>query len=207
MTLLEIIETVAQKIADSESYLNELDAVMGDGEHGSNMKKCFGAVREMLPSWKGQSDIQILKNTGMKLLTAGGGTATTLLGFFVQRLANGAQGKGRLDVKQIADILQTALASVVQKSQAQEGDKTMMDALIPGVCAFAEAAEQECSLKLAMEAAARAAEEGAKATSQMVARRGRGLYVGERGLGTPDPGAVSCAIIFATVCSCLEVEK
>lgn len=54
MTLLEIIENVAQKIADSEAYLNELDAVMRDGEHASNMKKCFGAVREMLPSWQGQ---------------------------------------------------------------------------------------------------------------------------------------------------------
>lgn len=68
--LSKIIDSVAQQIAANEKYLNDLDAVMGDGEHGSNMTKCFGAVKEMLPSLEGQSDVQILKNTGMRLLTA-----------------------------------------------------------------------------------------------------------------------------------------
>ncbi|MDO4344346.1 MAG: dihydroxyacetone kinase subunit DhaL [Eubacteriales bacterium] len=197
--LIKMIEAAARKIEANEAYLNELDAVMGDGEHGSNMKKCFEAVREALPAWEGQPEAQILKNAGMKLLTAGGGTATTLLGFFTVKAAGCVQERENLkqnpDTKEIAAILNAALEATQEKSKAQPGDKTMMDAMIPAVKAFDQAAGEGCTVEEALRACAEAAAEGMEATKQMVAKRGRGFYVGERGVGTPDPGAVSVALI------------
>lgn len=82
MRLLEILNRVADTITAQEERLNQLDAVMGDGEHGSNMKKCFRTVQENLSLWENETETDILKKAGSKLLTAGGGTATTLIGFF-----------------------------------------------------------------------------------------------------------------------------
>lgn len=205
MTLLQILETVAVEIASKEEYLNELDAVMGDGEHGSNMKKCFTAVKETIPQWECKNTAEILNDSGMKLLTAGGGTATTLIGFFMMKCSVAVKTEAVMDANGIASVLNTALEAIKVKSKAGIGDKTLMDALIPAVEAFAKAAEEGSGVALAADAAAKAAADGVKATEQMVAKRGRGLYVGDRGVGTPDPGATSIGLICAIVSECLRI--
>lgn len=206
MMLLEIIDQTAEKIKGQEVELNELDAVMGDGEHGSNMKKCFQAVQDSLLDWKEKNEKEILNLTGTKLLTAGGGTATTLIGFFLRRVAIALPESGPYEAESIAEALKQALDAVLEKSRAKEGDKTMMDALIPCVQTFNRAVEHGCSIPEAMEQSARAASEGAKATANMIAKKGRGLYVGERGIGTADPGAVSVSLIAESVSHCVNSE-
>ena len=100
------------------------------------MKKCFNAVREMLPEWREMGNTEVLESAGMTLLAAGGGTATPLLGFFMMRAAGAAKNETVYDAESIAGILNQALASTLEKSQAGEGDKTLMDVLVPAVMAF-----------------------------------------------------------------------
>ena len=191
-------EEIARRIEENAEYLDGLDAVMGDGEHGFNMKKCFNAVREMLPEWREMGNTEVLESAGMTLLAAGGGTATTLLGFFMMRAAGAEKNETVYDAESIARILNQALASTLEKSQAGEGDKTLMDVLVPAVRAFSEEAAND-DIFAAAGAAAKASAEGARATEQMIARRGRGFYVADRGLGTADPGAASLNLIVQTI--------
>ena len=198
MDFCRMYEEIARRIEENAEYLDGLDAVMGDGEHGFNMKKCFNAVREMLPEWREMGNTEVLENAGMTLLAAGGGTASTLLGFFMKRAAGAAKKETAYDAESIARILNQALASTLEKSQAGEGDKTLMDVLVPAVRAFSEEAAND-DILVAAGAAAKASAEGARATEQMIARRGRGFYVADRGLGTADPGAASLNLIVQTI--------
>lgn len=198
MDFCRMYEEIARRIEENAEYLDGLDAVMGDGEHGFNMKKCFNAVREMLPEWREMGNTEVLESAGMTLLAAGGGTATTLLGFFMKRAAGAAKNETVYDAESIARILNQALASTLEKSQAGEGDKTLMDVLVPAVRAFSEEAAND-DIFAAAGAAAKASAEGARATEQMIARRGRGFYVADRGLGTADPGAASLNLIVQTI--------
>ena len=93
MDFCRMYEEIARRIEENAEYLDGLDAVMGDGEHGFNMKKCFNAVREMLPEWREMGNTEVLESAGMTLLAAGGGTATTLLGFFMMRAAGAAKNE------------------------------------------------------------------------------------------------------------------
>lgn len=207
MTLTQIIYEAAEGIVGQETVLNQLDAVMGDGEHGSNMKKCFRAVQESLPGWEGKSQKQILDQTGVKLLTSGGGTATTLLGFFLKKTAGALPESGMYDGAVLASALEQALTAALEKSKAKAGDKTMMDALIPCVRMFSDEIRGGKEVPEAVKNAAQAAREGAEATAAMVAKRGRGLYVGERGVGTRDPGAVSVSLLAETVSRCVNKKS
>lgn len=199
MDLRAVMKRAASELEAKEEYLNGLDAVMGDGEHGSNMKKCFGLLRDRLPEWEERNNLELLESAGMCLLTGGGGTATTLLGLFLRSAAKIGKEEPCETTKDLSAILCRALEAVGKKSQAQPGDKTMMDVLIPSVRSFSEAAERGSTLKEAVCAAARASRKGLHATEQMVARRGRGYYVGERGIGVADPGAASLDLIIQTL--------
>lgn len=194
--LIKLLRTSCEEIIKNADYLNELDAVMGDGEHGSNMKKCFSAINDKLDGWTNLQVYEILQQTGMTLLSSGGGTATTLLGFAFTKASNKAKEFDVLDSKSIASVWKTAYESLKAKSKAQLGDKTLLDALEPATDVFVQAVESGSAAKDALEAASKAAKEGAEKTKTMIAKKGRGLYVGERGLETPDPGATSISIII-----------
>ncbi len=198
MDFCGVYEEIADQIEKNAAYLDRLDAVMGDGEHGFNMKKCFRAVKEMVPDWQGMSNVEILGKAGMALIAAGGGTAATLLGFFMKRAAQEAEKETVYDAKSIAVILERALASTMERSQAKEGDKTLMDVLIPAIRGFTSGAGNN-DIREAAGKAAEASERGMRATEQMIAKRGRGFYVADRGIGTADPGATSLNIIIWTI--------
>lgn len=198
MDFCRLCGEIADQIEKNAEYLDKLDAVMGDGEHGFNMKKCFKAVENMLPEWRGMSNVEILGNAGMTLLAAGGGTASTLIGFFMKKAAGEAKKETVYNAESIAGILERALAAALERSQAKEGDKTLMDVLIPAVRAFSEEAKNG-DIRAAAKAAAKASAEGMRATEQMIAKRGRGFYVADRGLGTADPGAASMDLIIQTI--------
>ncbi len=185
------------KIMDSVDYLNELDSKMGDGEHGSNMRKSFLMVKDKLDQWNSDDRSALLQTIGKTLLSSGGGTATTLFGvFFIQAGLNSAKFKGDWQADSLGEIVGAAFENLQRRSTAQPGDKTMIDALAPAVATFKSMAGAGNPLSACLEGAAQAAEKGAADTVNMIAKKGRGLYMGERGLGTPDPGAVSVSLIL-----------
>lgn len=201
------IRQICNNLIAKKDLLNDLDAVMGDGEHGSNIQRSFGMVQDALPQLEGLPAGDMIDKTGSLLLAAGGGTATTLMGFACKKTAvqlRNISGNAPLDY---AQVMKKTWESIQKKSQASVGDKTLMDAYTPAVQAFEQAAQEQKSMTECFLAAGEAAEKGAAETSNMIAKRGRGYYVGERGLGTCDPGAVSVATIFTTIGESLKEFK
>lgn len=203
-TVLQCLTEVCTELLEKKEELNALDAVMGDGEHGSNIERAFGQVREQLPLMEQLDGAQIVDKAGSILLAAGGGTATTLMGFACKKTGVLLKGKENPAAGEMAEVLQKVLESIQAKSRAVKGDKTLMDACMPAVEAFVKASAEGKILKECFAEAAKAAAEGAEETKNMIAKRGRGYYVGERGLGTADPGAVSVATIFCAISKMLE---
>ena len=106
-----------------------------------------------------------------------------------------ARGHAELDGPALVEVLTAALAAVQDLGAAQPGDKTMVDALAPALAALRDGIEAGDPVDAALAAAADAAEEGARATTPMQARKGRASYLGERSVGHQDPGATSTALM------------
>lgn len=202
--IIACLESVCISLLDKKEELNELDAVMGDGEHGSNIERTFGKVLKTIPEMSELDGDAIIDKTGSVLLAAGGGTATTLMGFACKKTAVQMKKQEIKNAGQLAEIMEKTWESILAKSKAEVGDKTLMDAYTPAVEAFGESARNGKTMKHCFEDAAAAAEKGVEATKNMIAKRGRGYYVGERGLGVADPGATSVAVIFRAIANTLN---
>ncbi|MGW8848541.1 dihydroxyacetone kinase subunit DhaL [Streptomyces xiamenensis] len=185
--------TATTRAVDEEAdRLTELDAAIGDADHGANLRRGFRAVSEALAAQEPDVVLTpgaVLMLAGRTLISKVGGASGPLYGTLLRRT-----GKALGDAPEVSDAeLRTALDEGVRAvgtlGKSEAGDKTMLDALIPGVRALAE------SYPAARDAAAR----GAEATIPMRARRGRASYLGERSVGHQDPGATSSALLFATL--------
>jgi phosphoenolpyruvate---glycerone phosphotransferase subunit DhaL len=189
------ITRISQAIAENERYLNELDAVVGDGEHGFNLNRAFGRVRDRLAQGYPEAPDELLRLIGQELIASGGGAGTTFFAIAFLTASKLARGATAIDVHLLDEMATAALAEIKRRGGANRGDKTMIDALEPAVEALHAAIAGGSGSGHAMAAATAAAQAGAEATRTMLGKRGRGLYAGERALGTPDPGATSAFLI------------
>jgi dihydroxyacetone kinase-like protein len=186
----------AAAMAENRDYLIELDAAIGDADHGANMDRGFKAVREKLSGFA-EADIGVvLKATGMTLVSTVGGAGGPLYGTFFLQAGMKTAGKTDLDLAGWTEAMQAAVAGVVQRGKAAPGDKTMVDALLPAVEALVQACQDNATLAEALGEAAEAARQGMEATIPLVARKGRASYLGERSAGHQDPGATSSYLIL-----------
>jgi dihydroxyacetone kinase-like protein len=205
------MQEACTKILDRVDYLNELDATMGDGEHGSNMSKSFTMLKRKLDGWNSSDKSGLLQMIGKTLLSSGGGTATTLFGiFFVYAGMQAGKVRDEWDAASLNEIIHFAYGNLQKRSTAKLGDKTLIDALEPAVTAFTAMAQAGSPLSASLEGAVQAAENGAADTVGMLAKKGRGVYIGERGLGTLDPGAVSVSLIvrsWASYCDKMQSRE
>ena len=96
----------------------------------------------------------------------------------------------------LAQAIADGSAGLVARGQAAAGDKTMVDVWLPVAEVLKQAAASGVSLKDALQAAARTAQEQAEATIPLVAKKGRASYLGERSAGHKDPGAASSALLL-----------
>ncbi|MDI1444025.1 dihydroxyacetone kinase subunit DhaL [Polyangium sp. 6x1] len=191
------IERAAGLIGDNEKYLTELDAAIGDSDHGANMARGFAAVRGKLAGHPRDDVGAILKTVGMTLLSTIGGASGPLYGTLFLEAAKVSAGKAELDRGAILQSLSAGLAGIQKRGKAEPLDKTMVDALGPAIRAF-EGAEG-VSLAEALGRAAEAARQGAEATIPIVARKGRASYLGERSAGHQDPGATSMWLLLRSL--------
>jgi phosphoenolpyruvate---glycerone phosphotransferase subunit DhaL len=196
--IVDALHAAAGVIAEHRAELIELDRAIGDGDHGENMNRGFVAIvstlDERLPDGPGAA----MKLAATMLISKVGGAAGPLYGTAFLRAASSVGGAEELDVPAVTAALRAALDGVQARGKAVAGDKTMVDALIPAVVAAeatAGAAGAEVTAVLA--AVAAAAAKGAESTVDMVARKGRASYLGERSAGHLDPGARSTALILA----------
>jgi phosphoenolpyruvate---glycerone phosphotransferase subunit DhaL len=200
-------QTVSIWLADAEEqisaqsdYLTQLDAAIGDGDHGTNMRRGFEAVGKALAGQgNGTPPGQLLILAGKTLVATVGGASGPLWGSALRRAGRALGSSESFDGQQLAEALDAAIEAIIELGAAAPGDKTMIDALTPASQALQDGLAAGHSLEEAVAAAAQAAQRGAESTVPMQARKGRASYLGERSIGHQDPGATSAAILMAAL--------
>lgn len=180
-----------ENISARELEFSQLDAVCGDGDHGTAIVAAFKAVTE--ESQKGTEFKTMLLDMAMGAMMKTSGSTSTLIGALFMGMSDAAAGT-ELTAKQTADMFAAGLANVQKQTQAKVGDKTMMDALQPAVEAMQACTSEDVAEVL--EAGAQAALAGAEKTIDMKAGFGRARNLGDRSIGSADPGATSWACMF-----------
>jgi dihydroxyacetone kinase-like protein len=197
------LETFAAKLAENKEYLTELDSPIGDADHGVNMDRGFQAVLSKLPSVSNQDIGSVFKSVGMTLVSTVGGASGPLYGTYFMQLGMVTNGKLELTLEDWISAVESGLDGVVRRGKANPGDKTMIDALLPGLEALKAAAAKGEGISEALQAATAAAEQGMKDTIPLVAKKGRASYLGERSAGHQDPGATSTFLMFQSAAEVL----
>jgi dihydroxyacetone kinase-like protein len=202
--VLEWIRRYAATIAEHKMLLTELDAALGDGDHGINMERGMSEVAAKLPGLADRDIGAILNAVGMTLLSKVGGASGPLYGTFFMRFGKESGGKLQLTGVEFLAGLAAGVQGIQQRGSAQPGEKTMVDALVPAVAALRAALEEGSELPDALRAAAAAAQAGAEATIPMPASKGRASYLGPRSIGYQDPGATSAQLLVSTAAEAVQ---
>ena len=189
---LRVIEEISKAIHEKKEYLTELDAAIGDGDHGINMARGFAAVQSKLDQMVNQDIGTLLKSIGMTLVSEIGGASGPLYGTAFIEAGKSAQGKTEVDHKDLTAMGEAALAGIKKRGRSEQGQKTMIDAIEPALNAFRVANSIFEGLREAVEASRK----GMQETIQMVAIKGRASYLGPRSIGHQDPGATSSALMI-----------
>jgi phosphoenolpyruvate---glycerone phosphotransferase subunit DhaL len=193
---LEWIKACARVVTENRDYLTQLDAAIGDADHGANMDRGFKAVMTKIPEISDKDIGTIFKTVGMTLISTVGGAGGPLYGTFFLQAGMKTAGKMELNLTDWFSVIEAALNGVIMRGKAEPGDKTMVDALTPAMNSLKQAVENETTLDQALKQSAEAAREGMEATVPLVARKGRASYLGERSAGHQDPGATSSYLIL-----------
>jgi dihydroxyacetone kinase-like protein len=197
------IERYAAQIAEQKDYLTQLDAAIGDADHGANMNRGLQAVLAKNADLRNADIGALLKGVAMTLISTVGGASGALYGTFFLQASTIAGNRTELSPSEFGSVLEKGLAGIVLRGKATIGDKTMVDALQPAIKAYKHSIESGETLDQALSKAASAAEEGLKSTVPLVARKGRASYLGERSAGHPDPGATSTVLLFRSAAETL----
>ena len=217
------LRAFAAEVAARRDELTELDAAIGDADHGVNMDRGMRAVVAKLPAEGAAANDEgagaagegagealalgaLFKTAGMTLVSTVGGAAGPLYGTLFLEMGKAAADGTALSADEWAEVVGAGVAGVRMRGKAEAGDKTMVDALLPAVEALKAAAGSGASLGEALRAAADAARGGMEATVPLVARKGRASYLGERSAGHQDPGATSSWLLLRTAAETLAGE-
>ena len=188
-----MLDNALKQIKAREEEFSKLDAVIGDGDHGTAIVAAMTAVNKSAQS--GTEFKQMLGDMGMDVMMEVSGSTSTLLVAFFLGMSDHAEGS-EYDAAGVKAMFAGGLANVQQQTQAKRGDKTMMDALIPAVEAMQACTSDD--FKDGLNAGAKAARDGAEATVPMKANVGRARNYGERAIGFADSGATSLSCMFAS---------
>ena len=193
------IVSAAGVIEANRDHLTQLDAAIGDADHGINMARGFGAITAALEQKDTPTPGSVLTLAGSTLISKVGGASGPLYGMALRSAGKALGDTADADLHALAGALEAALAGVQKLGAAREGEKTMVDALAPAVSALAKALAEGAPADGALSALAAAAQAGAQATISMQALKGRASYLGPRSVGHEDPGAASMALILGAL--------
>lgn len=190
------LKNCAQTFVEQRDYLTQLDADIGDADHGLNMNRGFSRVSEKLESMDQQCIGTILKTTGMTLMSSIGGASGPLYSTFFIRAAAVINGKQTLDSQDIVAMFKAGSKGVIARGKTNANDKTMCDVWLPVIDACEAALANGENVNDLIDKAVLAAESGLHSTIEMQAKKGRASYLGERSIGHQDPGATSSMFIL-----------
>ncbi len=191
--LRDIVIYISNYLMDKASYLDELDAKTGDGEHGSNLKK---GLKTLISKIEGKEfgDIGALfKTIGLTIFSSGSGAGPGYIGYGIMKAASSWNGKNTIREEEFYDFFLSMKDYIKEKGGAQIGDRTLIDALEPAVIALSKRDDDM------FDRAYEAAKEGALSTKDILPKKGRSFHLGDRILGTPDPGATTISFLFEAI--------
>ena len=194
-----VVRTIAQTAVDNEKYFGDLDAVVGDGDFGYSLARGF---EKILEGWDDidRSDIAtFLKKVGMIVTSRIGGTSGPIWGTGFMRAGMAADSGSDLSGDAVVRMLRSATDGIKTRGQSDVGDKTLLDALVPMTDRIEQEIQSGSDAGAVLAAAAQTAREAADATVDMVAKRGRASYTGERSKGSVDAGAMAVAVIVEQI--------
>jgi phosphoenolpyruvate---glycerone phosphotransferase subunit DhaL len=190
---------VAAGLEAERDFLTQLDAAIGDADHGINMHRGFTAVMAKVADDDGATPGRLLRTAGRTFVTTVGGAAGPLYGTAFLQAGEALGDEATFGPRRLGDALRASLEGVRRVGAAAEGDKTMVDALAPALAGYELELRTGGSLETAVRAAREAAADGMRATIPMQARKGRASYLGPRSVGHQDPGASSSGLMFAAL--------
>ncbi|HMO55781.1 MAG TPA: dihydroxyacetone kinase subunit DhaL [Roseiflexaceae bacterium] len=205
--VIRFIQAAATAIQRHHEELTQLDAMIGDADHGTNLNRGFTAALVRLDELidHDEADIGvILDATGRTLLATVGGAAGPLYGTAFRRAGAVLAGCRLISGIEILPALDAALDGIIERGHARLGDKTMVDAIAPGIAALRQALDHQLDLRSAVHAAVTASAAGMQATIEMRAVRGRAAFFGERSIGHQDPGATSAYYLALAMLEVLD---
>ncbi len=194
------IDAAVRTIDAHADELTELDAAIGDGDHGINMKRGFGKIAETSGDLAGLAPGPALHKAGMTLVMTVGGASGPLYGSLLMAIGKAAGEAQALDCRLASSLVAAGVAAVKSRGKSDVGAKTMLDVLVPVETALREAAESGLAPTEAARRACEAAERGLEATRPMQATKGRASFLGERSVGHLDPGAMSSYLLVKSLC-------
>src|SRR5436309_9190918 len=195
------VRGAAIELASSRDFLTQLDAAIGDADHGINMDRGFSAAAIDLDVATGLAPGELLARVGTTLVYRVGGAAGPLYGSMFREAGAALGPSETFDAETLLKALRSGLDAIQGLGAAVVGDKTIVDAYVPALQALERGLRADAGLASATKRAAAAAHEGMRATVPMQARKGRASYLGARSIGHQDPGATSTALLFAALAS------
>lgn len=199
-TVYGLLVSMAEAMIEAEPQLTELDSAIGDGDCGQGMKAGFTAVLDAI---KEQDNVQeLLKKTAMAMISAIGGTSGAIYGTAFMKLGATVSKAEQITPEVVCEALINALEGAKMRGEGTVvGDKTLIDALEPAVYAFKDAILNGDDYAAAVTKARKAAETGSESTIQLIAKKGRASYLGERSIGHRDAGSYGIVVL------CQAAEK
>jgi dihydroxyacetone kinase/dihydroxyacetone kinase-like protein len=193
------------RFVEQRAHLNQLDGVIGDGDHGATMARAFQAVEHRLLAGDFEDLGELFDAVAATFAEHAGGAIGPLLAALLAEGGVVFEDQATVDLAAIVRFFARGLDAIEQVGRAERGDKTLLDALAPAVEALR--AHRSEGVEPAFEAALVAAEEGVEATRSMTATQGRARFLGERAAGHPDPGATSVRLLFEACLDFLRGER
>lgn len=199
-TIVDIAEGIAKTIIAHEADIESLDRAIGDGDHYINMKRGTETIAAMQNELTALAPDTALNAIGMKLLSTIGGASGPLFASFFMGMAKVIKSNGGNTPLEIAAAFAAGVQAIMHRGKADQGEKTMLDVLIPVSTTFTTLAASGESPQAIASALIKVADEGLASTKDMIATKGRAAGLGGRAIGHLDAGAKSCQVMITSAC-------
>ena len=199
LTVQEIQEWLSQfaeAINQNKQYLSDLDTPIGDGDHGNNMGRGVSAYEEAFQTDHPGTISDTFKVFSMAMISKVGGASGPLYGSAFMSMMEATKGVDSIDSQEkLGEVIEQGTAGIQSRGKAEADDKTMLDVWLPVTEALKAG-------NLTKEIIDQAKEH----TKDLVAKKARASYLGERAIGHIDPGAASSAILFTSLLNVIKTS-
>jgi dihydroxyacetone kinase-like protein len=194
-----VVQVIAKSVLENEQYFSELDGVVGDGDFGYSIARGFEKVLAEWDNLDHSLPGNFLKKVSSAIVASVGGVSGSIWGTAFLRAGMALGTKTEITYSDVIAMFRSAIEGIKKRGNADLGDKTLLDALVPAVDQLEKAFNEGKDTSVALNEAAVVARERAEATRPMIAKKGRAAYTGERSIGSLDAGAVAMAVLFEAV--------